>query len=228
MAHRSYEDSLSGCIISIVGKHRLHNSLLSDYIEKKTYAKCSINISFLNCISEKDTLSEKKIILADALSYPVDTFIEFLAKGYCKSKISFVVFNVYSGFKVEKLIKYGVVGAFYEYQDPDLLIKGLFEIQKGELWFPRNVLNRHIVSLQQKRDNMESNQRAALTDREFEVLMSIVAGNTNRRIAHELCISPHTVKTHVTNILRKINAPNRAAAVNWAREQIELSHSAMI
>jgi DNA-binding NarL/FixJ family response regulator len=58
--------------------------------------------------------------------------------------------------------------------------------------------------------HLPSNQR--LTRREWEVLERISEGVTNREVAGELCLSVETVRTHVSNILAKLDAPNRAAA----------------
>jgi LuxR family transcriptional regulator, maltose regulon positive regulatory protein len=52
-----------------------------------------------------------------------------------------------------------------------------------------------------------------LTRREVEVLQLVARGWSNGRIASQLCVSPHTVKRHIANILRKLDAPSRAAAV---------------
>jgi LuxR family transcriptional regulator, regulator of acetate metabolism len=52
-----------------------------------------------------------------------------------------------------------------------------------------------------------------LARREFEVLRLMAQGATNDRVACTLGISPGTVKTHVKNILRKLDASNRAEAV---------------
>jgi DNA-binding NarL/FixJ family response regulator len=53
----------------------------------------------------------------------------------------------------------------------------------------------------------------ALTEREIDVLKSISAGNGNKQIADHLGIGEATVKSHVTNILSKLSANDRAHAV---------------
>jgi DNA-binding NarL/FixJ family response regulator len=53
----------------------------------------------------------------------------------------------------------------------------------------------------------------ALTEREIEVLRLIAAGNSNKQIADQLSIGEATVKSHVTNILSKLGANDRAHAV---------------
>jgi LuxR family transcriptional regulator, maltose regulon positive regulatory protein len=57
-----------------------------------------------------------------------------------------------------------------------------------------------------------------LSERELEVLALIAAGKSNRRIATELFIGVGTVKTHLNNIYRKLNARSRTQAVARARE----------
>jgi len=52
-----------------------------------------------------------------------------------------------------------------------------------------------------------------LSEREREVLNLIAAGSTNREIAQELFLSPHTVKEHTSALYRKLGARNRAEAV---------------
>src|SRR5207248_6852119 len=51
-----------------------------------------------------------------------------------------------------------------------------------------------------------------LTDREVEVLTHLAAGRTDRDIAELLFISKKTVSVHVSNLLRKLDVPNRVAA----------------
>jgi LuxR family transcriptional regulator, regulator of acetate metabolism len=57
-----------------------------------------------------------------------------------------------------------------------------------------------------------SELKALLTPRELDVLELMVRGDTNVVIARELVLSAGTVKFHVKNILRKLNAANRAEA----------------
>ncbi len=56
-----------------------------------------------------------------------------------------------------------------------------------------------------------------LSEREREVLELIAAGSTNREIAQRLYLSPHTVKEHTSALYRKLNARNRAEAVQRAQ-----------
>ena len=65
-----------------------------------------------------------------------------------------------------------------------------------------------------------SRSEVNLTDREVEVLKVMATGAKNSEIATSLNLSPHTIKTHIYNIFKKINASNRLQAVNWAQENL--------
>ncbi len=58
-----------------------------------------------------------------------------------------------------------------------------------------------------------------LTDRELEVLRLVAAGRTNRDIAADLFISAKTASVHVSNIMAKLGAANRAQAAAIAQSQ---------
>jgi DNA-binding NarL/FixJ family response regulator len=57
----------------------------------------------------------------------------------------------------------------------------------------------------------------ALSEREREVLDLIGSGATNREIAEQLFLSPHTVKEHTSSLYRKLSVRNRAEAVQKAQ-----------
>ena len=58
-----------------------------------------------------------------------------------------------------------------------------------------------------------------LTNREMQVLRHVAMGLSNREIGKSLGISVETVKEHVQNILRKVNAKDRTQAAVWAVRQ---------
>src|SRR5215216_5369913 len=59
--------------------------------------------------------------------------------------------------------------------------------------------------------------KTPLSDREREVVSLIAAGSTNREIAQELYLSPHTVKEYTSGVYRKLGVRNRAEAVKRAQ-----------
>lgn len=60
-----------------------------------------------------------------------------------------------------------------------------------------------------------------LTEREWQVLERIAAGDSNKLIARALDLSLHTVKRHVANIFDKLALSSRTQAAVWVREQLK-------
>jgi len=68
--------------------------------------------------------------------------------------------------------------------------------------------------------NLLKANEMVLTPREIEILSVLALGVKNEEIASKLYISPHTVKTHLYAIYKKINVSNRLQAVLWAGENL--------
>ena len=62
-------------------------------------------------------------------------------------------------------------------------------------------------------------QQTGISARELEVLKAMAAGLSNQEIAATLYISETTVKTHVSNLLLKLDAKRRTQAVDFARKK---------
>jgi len=58
-----------------------------------------------------------------------------------------------------------------------------------------------------------SSRSAVLSNRECEILEHLAGGQSIGEISGTLFLSPHTVRTHIKNILRKTGTRNRAHAV---------------
>jgi DNA-binding CsgD family transcriptional regulator len=66
--------------------------------------------------------------------------------------------------------------------------------------------------------NIRVQQTLGISARELEVLELLSAGQSNKQIAHELKVSPNTVKTHVASLFAKLDARRRTQAILRARE----------
>jgi DNA-binding NarL/FixJ family response regulator len=58
-----------------------------------------------------------------------------------------------------------------------------------------------------------------LSERELELLQGLVQGETYQTLAKKFFISPHTVKTHIKNIYKKLHVHSRATAVRVALDR---------
>ena len=66
--------------------------------------------------------------------------------------------------------------------------------------------------------NRANLDRTGLTKREVEVLELLAAGLSNKAVAEKLFVSTSTVKTHVSNVLAKLEAGRRTEAIARAKE----------
>lgn len=66
------------------------------------------------------------------------------------------------------------------------------------------------------KDTTHNTASISLTPKEAQILSYVAEGNSNKQIAHILQISEQTIKNHVSSILRKLNANDRAHAVALA------------
>lgn len=60
-------------------------------------------------------------------------------------------------------------------------------------------------------------EEIGLSKREYEVLKEVSLGLSNHEIAEKLCVSESTIKTHVSNLLTKLNAKRRTQAVQISK-----------
>ena len=81
-------------------------------------------------------------------------------------------------------------------------------------WSPYGTENSHYVVA--PIDDFATDRLANLSRRELEVLQYLVDGVNQIAIAEELFVSPHTVRTHVRNILAKMGAHSSLEAVSLA------------
>ncbi|MBL7742458.1 MAG: response regulator transcription factor [Chitinophagaceae bacterium] len=66
--------------------------------------------------------------------------------------------------------------------------------------------------------NYEQIKKTGLTQREHEVLVKMAEGLSNQEIATALYLSESTIKTHVSNILFKLDAKRRTQAIQMAKQ----------
>ncbi|WP_114786107.1 LuxR C-terminal-related transcriptional regulator [Vibrio tetraodonis] len=123
----------------------------------------------------------------------------------------------------EELFKWrNLVGVFYLDDDMSTLFNGLEKIFEGEMWLTRQVAQDHIEYFRSMITAKTSQAYANLTKREKQIMYLLGHGASNVQIADELVVTENTVKTHLHNIFKKINAKNRLQALLWANNNIAL------
>ena len=115
----------------------------------------------------------------------------------------------------------GANGYLLKESNPDDVIIGIRKIINGEKTIHSKVTDELLSALHTQKNNV-SQLHHSLTKREKEVLKEITNGKSNKEIASSLFITEKTVKTHVSNILAKLNVQDRTQAALYAiREKID-------
>jgi DNA-binding NarL/FixJ family response regulator len=121
---------------------------------------------------------------------------------------------------VYRAIRAGASGFLVKDAEPADLIQAVRIVAAGEALLAPRVTRRLITDLASRpeRPQLDGQQLAGLTDREREVLSLVASGLSNDEIAAQLFVSPLTAKTHVSRILTKLDARDRAQLVVLAYE----------
>jgi len=218
-------DGLHNKCIYIIGPSSFQNEFIKYFLNKELGVKCVINGS-IECIQNCDD-AENTLILLDISDNDMKKLLIEREPGYSRLLSSYFValFNMDNNTGIEKeAMRCGIRGFFYINDTKEQFLKGIQVIFKGELWISRNVLSKYIlekVNLSPSfKQPITSRSNHNLTRREIEILAMVSVGARNDEIAKKLCISPHTVKTHLYNVFKKIKVTGRLQAALWAAKKL--------
>jgi DNA-binding NarL/FixJ family response regulator len=120
---------------------------------------------------------------------------------------------------VHGALKAGARGFLLKDAGPDLLAQAVHAAAHGDALIDPSVAPRLLGAFARTHQGEPPQPPLEpLTGREEEVLASVAQGWTNHEIADGLHISISTVKTHLANLMRKLNARNRVEIAMWAYE----------
>lgn len=115
---------------------------------------------------------------------------------------------------LQEAVRIGVQGYLLKDLDADELFSLLNGIKDGEAAMTRSMAARLLKNVA-KASNAIS-EKESLTEREIDVLRNVARGESNQEIADNLQIAVNTVKTHIKNILAKLQVDNRTQAAAYA------------
>lgn len=110
-------------------------------------------------------------------------------------------------------LRAGAAGYVYKDVDPEALAGAIRSVHAGHVLLQPELA---AALLAEAVPAPPQGRGGTLTDREREVLSHIADGRSNREIARSLHLSEKTVKTHVSNILMKLDVADRTQAALWA------------
>jgi len=100
-------------------------------------------------------------------------------------------------------LRAGAVGYVRKDAEPEVLLAAVRAVARGKTYIDPSVSRQALHP---------TGGGEELTAREIEVLRQMAVGRSNKEIADALAIGEETVKTHVGNVLAKLEAQNRAQA----------------
>ena len=115
----------------------------------------------------------------------------------------------------------GITGFLEESSSPNEIARAIQCVVRGETWIPPRVLGPTISLMLRSREEAFSRSRVLdrLSRRERTILALVARGQSNESMAELLNISPQTAKTHVQNIMQKLEVHSRNAAAAFAMKE---------
>ena len=96
------------------------------------------------------------------------------------------------------------------------LADSILSVVSGVQVLTPSMIGKLMEAFRRQSQNAQNQSIFSLSDREKEILMYVATGASNKEIAKSCYISETTVKTHLRNILSKMEVKNRAGAVSLA------------
>ncbi|MCG8467090.1 MAG: response regulator transcription factor [Gemmatimonadetes bacterium] len=123
--------------------------------------------------------------------------------------------------KIFEAIRAGASGYLLKDAEAEDIVEAVLEVRAGGAPLSRGVARRILTLVKEAPAPRTDDDPPPpdLSPREIELLQQIVLGHTEAAIAERLGISPHTVRTHVKNIYKKLQVHSRAAAVRVTLER---------
>lgn len=209
-------------MVHVVGANPFNNDLLTSFLEERLSATCLRPHSYGACSLLDQFKQERHLVFFDCSHLEKSNFWDQLKMDapLRNPNCLCILFNVDPDFQLEiDAIRRGVWGVLYTTEPIDQFPRAAKAVVNGELWFSRKILTRYIMS---RRFPVKRTQKPSvpLSAREREILLKLGSGASNREIADALFISPHTVKTHLYNIYKKICVTNRLQAILWVEQNL--------
>lgn len=161
---------------------------------------------------------EPHIILMD-IEMPVKNGIEATRDIKTKyPKVKILTITMYNdGAFVKEMMDAGADGYILKNSGRDELLKAIENVLSGGKYVSQPILE--TIFKKHQTDTTEQSlerQRISLTTRELELVKLICNGMTNKEIGEELNISPRTVESHRSNLMRKLNVNNVSGIIQYS------------
>ncbi|EAQ52917.1 MULTISPECIES: helix-turn-helix transcriptional regulator [unclassified Vibrio] len=160
------------------------------------------------CFMQIPKLSPETVVLFDIQTMPCPKRYGFILHERLEFWLAVNVNDNTSTVWLEKGFS-GQVGQNFEF-----ISKAILSVYQEDIWFPRTILNKLVSFYQNNEPSLESAcenlvNYQELTNKERDTCSLMLKGLSNSQIASQQHVSINTVKTHSSNLLRKLNLRSR-------------------
>ncbi|MEZ7557972.1 response regulator transcription factor [Streptococcus sp. 27098_8_134] len=197
--------------ILLVDDHQMVRLGLKSYLElQEDIAEVSETVNGKEGV-EQALASRPDVIIMDIVMPEMNGIEATLAilKEWPEAKI-LILTSYLDNEKIYPVLDAGAHGYMLKTSSAEEILRAVKKVAKGEFAIETEVSKK----VEYHRNHIELHED--LTARERDILGLLAKGYENQRIADELFISLKTVKTHVSNILSKLEVSDRTQAVVYA------------
>ncbi|MFN2163340.1 MAG: response regulator [Candidatus Promineifilaceae bacterium] len=119
--------------------------------------------------------------------------------------------------KLIEALDAGALGCLLKDSQPDDLLHAIRSVHRGQMSIPKTLVEK-LINQPAQASRMES----PLTDREQEIATLVAQGLSNKEIAAKLHVSANTVRSHISNILRKLKLSNRTQIAIYLKDNADI------
>ncbi len=198
--------------LCIVEDNRLLLDLLRAFLSKET----DILVTACHASAEEalayDGWGTVDVLLAD-LGLPEMSGVSLISTLHSRHpSLSILVYTVHEdSASVIEAIRAGACGYLVKGSPPETLLASIREVFAGGSPMTPKIARYVLSQLQLATEPPPDSE--ALSLREIKILRLLESGASNKQVAADLGVSPHTIHTHIKNIYRKLQAHSRAEAV---------------
>ena len=174
--------------------------------------------NFVDALATAKKHNDLDLIVLDLLMPGNTPFAGLQELREALPNVPIVIFSIIeSREEVLRSIDLGAMGYISKATAGDEIVAIIRRVLAGEIWVPRELLIQATPTVMQERMHFQTDARKAssieeLTRRQREVFDLLSHGKSNRHIALDLGVSEHTVRVHMTAILRALGVENRTQA----------------
>jgi len=157
------------------------------------------------------------LILVDLVMPGFDSFdgLRRLRKEF--PTVPVVIVSVHEDVEhVMRSVEQGVIGYIPKSAGAAEVERALERVLAGEVSFPRRIIERSPAKDPTPANDGTPRAATSLTAREREIFEALGQGHSVKRIAAGCGLSEQTVRVHLRNAMKKLNLPDRSAAIHYA------------